>query len=93
MLPGKPDLVFPSRKKVIFVHGCFWHRHPRCSLARLPKSRVEFWVPKLTENRQRDLRSIRSLKRLGWKTQVVWECELRDVSLLEQRIRLFLEAK
>jgi DNA mismatch endonuclease (patch repair protein) len=92
-LPGKPDLVFLGRKKAIFVHGCFWHRHPRCTLARLPKSRLEFWVPKLTENRQRDLRNIRSLKRLGWKAQVVWECELRHVDLLEQKIRLFLEAK
>jgi DNA mismatch endonuclease (patch repair protein) len=57
-LPGKPDLVFPSRKKVIFVHGCFWHRHPSCRLARLPKSRLSFWVPKLKGNRQRDLRNL-----------------------------------
>jgi DNA mismatch endonuclease (patch repair protein) len=93
MLPGKPDLVFPSRKKVIFVHGCFWHRHPGCALARLPKSRLEFWMPKLTENRKRDLRNIRSLSRLGWKTHVVWECELHDTSRLEQKIRRFLNAK
>jgi DNA mismatch endonuclease (patch repair protein) len=92
-LPGKPDLVFASRKKVIFVHGCFWHRHPGCALARLPKSRIEFWVPKLTENRKRDLRNIRSLSRLGWKTHVVWECELHDTSRLEQKIRRFLDAK
>jgi DNA mismatch endonuclease (patch repair protein) len=93
MLPGKPDLVFPSRKKVIFVHGCFWHRHPRCVLARLPKSRLEFWVPKLTENRKRDLRNVRTLSRLGWKTHVVWECELHDTDRLEQKIRYFLGAK
>ena|SRR5579872_2265118 len=93
MLPGKPDLVFASRQKVIFVHGCFWHRHPGCALARLPKSRLEFWMPKLTENRKRDLRNIRSLSRLGWKTHVVWECELHDTSRLEQKIRRFLNAK
>src|SRR5579862_439807 len=65
-LPGKPDLVFPRRKKVIFIHGCFWHRHPDCALARLPKSRLAFWLPKLNENRQRDLRNIRRLRKLGW---------------------------
>lgn len=91
VLPGKPDLVFSSRKKVIFVHGCFWHRHPGCALARLPKSRLDFWVPKLTENRQRDLRNIRALRRLGWKTHVVWECELHDINRLEHKILRFLE--
>jgi DNA mismatch endonuclease (patch repair protein) len=64
-LPGKPDLVFSSRHKVIFVHGCFWHRHPHCALARLPKSRLDFWMPKLTGNRRRDLTNIRRLSRLG----------------------------
>jgi DNA mismatch endonuclease (patch repair protein) len=61
-LPGKPDLVFPSRRKVIFVHGCFWHRHPKCTLARLPKSRLGFWLPKLTENRRPRLVSVTSLE-------------------------------
>lgn len=92
-LPGKPDLVFPRRKKVIFVHGCFWHRHPDCALARLPKSRLAFWLPKLNENRQRDLRNIRRLRKLGWKTQIVWECELRDLDRLGRRMRVFLESK
>ena len=92
VLPGKPDLVFSSRKKVIFVHGCFWHRHPGCALARLPKSRLDFWVPKLSENRQRDLRNIRALRRLGWKTRVVWECELHDINRRkEHKILRFLE--
>lgn len=81
-LPGKPDLVFPSRHKAIFVHGCFWHRHPGCRLARLPKSRLQFWLPKLEENRARDLKNIRRLRKLGWKTHVVWECQLRDVNRL-----------
>ncbi len=87
-LPGKPDLVFPGRKKLIFVHGCFWHRHPKCS--RLPKSNQEFWVPKLEGNRQRDLRNQRNLRRLGWKILVVWECEIH-LAKLASRIRQFLE--
>ncbi len=91
-LPGKPDLVFPSRRKVIFVHGCFWHRHPdpACPLARLPKSRLDFWVPKLEKNRERDTIKRSELQRLGWDILVVWECELRDPSGLRSRIRDFL---
>lgn len=91
-LPGTPDLVFPSVRKVIFVHGCFWHRHPskRCKLARLPKSRLEFWLPKLVENRARDLRTQRALNRLGWRYIVVWECQLAHTERLEARIRRFL---
>jgi len=84
-LPGKPDLVFPSRQKVIFVHGCFWHRHPGCPLARLPRSRLEFWLPKLKDNRLRDLKNIRRLRKLGWKTHVVWECQLPDLNRLGPR--------
>ena len=89
-LPGKPDLVFPAQKKVIFVHGCFWHRHPRCGLARLPKSRLGFWLPKLTENRRRDLKNLRRLKRLGWLVEIVWECETVDQSALVQKLHSFL---
>lgn len=93
-LPGKPDLVFPSRRKVIFVHGCFWHRHPdpTCALARLPKSRQEFWVPKLEGNRRRDLRVEDELSSLGWRSLVIWECQLRDRSFLENEIRTFLDS-
>lgn len=77
-LPGCPDLVFRSRRKVILVHGCFWHRHNHCQLARLPKSRPEFWLAKLQKNRKRD-RAVRSaLTRKGWRSLVIWECELRD---------------
>jgi len=92
-LPGKPDLVFPKPKKVIFVHGCYWHRHPdpRCPLARLPKSRRTFWIPKLTQNRRRDLRNIARLRRDGWKVSVVWECQLKNRASLEKRIKRFLE--
>ncbi len=89
-LPGKPDLVFPGRRKIIFVHGCFWHRHPRCSLARLPKSRLSFWLPKLTENRRRDLKNLRNLRRLGWEVKIVWECETGDRSALVRKLQTFL---
>lgn len=92
-LPGRPDLVFAGRRKVIFVHGCFWHRHgsARCRLARLPKSRLEFWVPKLEGNRQRDLRNLTALRGAGWRVLVIWECQLRDEVVLTRRIRKFLE--
>lgn len=92
-LPGKPDLVFPGRKKVIFVHGCFWHRHPDpdCKLARLPKSRVEFWTNKLTGNRERDLVNQRRLSDAGWQFFVVWECQLRNSEHLENMLVSFLE--
>ncbi|GAA0832753.1 very short patch repair endonuclease [Cupriavidus pauculus] len=90
-LPGRPDLVFPGRRKAIFVHGCFWHRHENCKLARLPKSRLEFWVPKLQANWERDQRDARELGLLGWKVLIVWECELKDRMALAYRIREFLE--
>src|SRR5271168_2549292 len=90
-LPGKPDLVFPRLRKVIFVHGCYWHRHPGCSLARLPKSKLRFWVPKLSENRRRDLRNIAKLRRQSWSVSVIWECHLKNNIALAQRIARFLE--
>lgn len=89
-LPGRPDIIFRSRKKVIFVHGCFWHRHPGCSLARMPKSRLDFWRPKLEGNRERDLRNQEALAQLGWSVLVVWECEIRDVDALKARLLAFL---
>ncbi|WP_382152562.1 very short patch repair endonuclease [Hydrogenophaga sp. ANAO-22] len=89
-LPGTPDLVFPSRRKVVFVHGCFWHRHNDCSLARMPKSRLDFWGPKLEGNRERDLRKLSDLVRLGWDAMVVWECELQDLSALVLKLEGFL---
>ncbi len=93
-LPGKPDLVFPSRKRVIFVHGCFWHRHPdpNCKLARLPKSRQDFWVPKLEGNRRRDQRIEKELSDLNWGVLTIWECQLHDTASLENEIRTFLDA-
>lgn len=91
-LPGRPDLVFRPLRKAIFVHGCFWHRHPNCALARLPKSRADFWLPKLEANRQRDLRNECALKGVGWKVLIVWECEIGDVAELKNRIKEFLDA-
>jgi DNA mismatch endonuclease (patch repair protein) len=93
-LPGKPDLVFPGRRKVIFVHGCFWHRHPDpgCWRARLPKSRPEFWIPKLEGNAARDARDIDALEADGWGVLVVWECQTtpRQLDELRRRIAEFL---
>ena len=92
-LPGKPDLVFGNRKKVIFVHGCFWHRHDdsSCKLARLPKSRLGFWVPKLEANKERDGRNEQALRAEGWGVLVIWECELTDAPALARKIRKFLK--
>jgi len=91
-LPGKPDLVFSGRRKVIFVHGCFWHRHgAACPLTRLPKSRLEFWRPKLAENRKRDWKNARCLRSAGWDILVLWECQLRDLEAIEARVMQFLE--
>lgn len=92
-LRGTPDLVFPRRRKVIFIHGCFWHRHSRCTLARLPKSRKSFWIPKLSANRSRDVRNRRALNRAGWHVLTVWECQLSHLDRLNNRIRSFLSAK
>jgi DNA mismatch endonuclease (patch repair protein) len=91
-LPGYPDLVFRKRRKVIFVHGCFWHRHAACALARLPKSRLEFWEPKLEGNKQRDQRNRRALTNKGWKVLTIWECQLKKTERLESTLRRFLDA-
>jgi DNA mismatch endonuclease (patch repair protein) len=91
-LAGRPDIVFSRRRKVIFVHGCFWHRHPdpQCRLARLPKSRLSFWRPKLEANHLRDLRNQDTLRAQGWGVLVVWECELGDKERLENKLKRFL---
>jgi len=94
-LPGNPDLVFKGRRKVIFVHGCFWHRHPdpECKLARMPKSRLDFWDPKLSSNRERDQRAEARLREMGWQSLVVWECESRHIEQLENMITAFLDGR
>jgi len=91
-LPGKPDLVFPSLQKVIFVHGCFWHGH-NCEAARLPASNVEYWRNKQSSNIARDRRILREIRRAGWKTLVIWECELHNAEGTRNKIRAFLVTK
>jgi DNA mismatch endonuclease (patch repair protein) len=88
-LPGKPDIVISGRRTAIFVHGCFWHRHmePLCRLARLPKSRLDFWLPKLEANRARDDAQREALALAGWRVVVVWECQLKDPTAVSQQLR------
>lgn len=90
-LPGSPDLVFPRLKKVIFVHGCFWHRHPGCRFAYTPKSNTRFWQDKLEGNVRRDALASAALDALGWEVLIVWECEVSDLSALTRKVNLFLE--
>jgi DNA mismatch endonuclease (patch repair protein) len=92
-LPGSPDLMFSRLRKVVFVHGCFWHRHRKrsCRLARLPKSRLEFWETTLEGNRTRDIANKRLLRKLGRAVLEVWECELKNIEALAARLRYFLE--
>lgn len=85
-LPGKPDIVLPKYKTIIFVHGCFWHRHPGCKYSYTPKSRLEFWIPKFNKNIASDKKAVDALEKLGWKVIVFWECELADTENLEKRI-------
>lgn len=91
-LPGSPDIVLPRHGAVVFVHGCFWHRHARCKGATTPKSRVKFWQEKFAGNVERDKHNRRDLRRLGWKVLVVWECELKKPEKLGARLRNFLDA-
>lgn len=90
-LPGSPDIAFPARRKAIFVHGCFWHAHG-CSIGQPPKSRLDYWLPKLERNRERDSRKDAALMALGWKTLTVWQCETRDSDALAASLRAFLGA-
>lgn len=91
-LPGKPDLVFPGRKKAIFVHGCFWHGHSCPHGARQPMTNVEYWTTKIEKNRARDRRNRRALSALGWRSLVVWECRTKNVQSLRNRLKSFLDA-
>jgi len=89
-LPGKPDLVFRSRKRVIFVHGCFWHQHG-CRQYRQPRSNKSFWETKLARNKVRDAEIRRKLHSLGWREMVIWECQLKNETILRNRIKHFLD--
>lgn len=90
-LPGKPDIAFPGRRKAIFIHGCFWHRHKGCKNARIPKSRLDYWIPKFEANVERDKRNQAALRKTGWKFLVVWECQIKDISACVRKITTFLD--
>lgn len=91
-LPGRPDLVFPGRKKVIFVHGCFWHQHQKegCRDARVPSSNLEYWLPKLERTKARDAENEARLLEMGWDVLTIWQCETRTLEELEGKIGEFL---
>lgn len=88
-LPGKPDIVLPKYASIVFVHGCFWHGHKGCKRASIPQTNSEFWTRKITGNVQRDRRTVRELHKLGWKVLVIWQCETRNLAVLENRIAKF----
>ena len=90
-LPGTPDICLPSRKKAIFIHGCFWHRHEGCSRTTVPKTRTSFWEDKFNKNIVRDRSNLKILGGLGWDTMIVWECETTDIEALEFRLVEFIE--
>jgi DNA mismatch endonuclease (patch repair protein) len=89
-LPGRPDLVFPRLRKIILVHGCFWHSHEGCSETHMPKTRRRYWRPKLEGNMRRDLENTTKLEQLGWKILIVWECETPEEGALKKRLKRFL---
>lgn|SRR5690554_966683 len=89
-IPGKPDVVFPGRRKVILIHGCFWHQHPGCREGRPPKSNAAYWLPKLERNIKRDKATLEQLEAAEWDTLVLWECEIKDHESLRQILVDFL---
>lgn len=91
-LPGKPDIVLPSRRVAVFVHGCFWHRHPACRCASTPKTRTEFWTAKFARNVDRDEQAMTRLAELGWRTHVVWECETKRTGSFWPALSQLLES-
>lgn len=93
LLPGKPDIVFASRRAAILVHGCFWHRHTCANGRVMPKTRRAFWKAKLEGNANRDKAGLRALRKAGWRVLVVWECETRDAARLSRRLERFLEKR
>lgn len=89
-LPGRPDIVLPGRRAAIFVHGCFWHRHPGCTRTTTPKTRADYWLTKFAENKARDASAIAALEAAGWRVRVVWECETLRLETLGPALREFL---
>jgi DNA mismatch endonuclease (patch repair protein) len=89
-LPGRPDIILPRFSAVIFVHGCFWHRHPDCRYAYTPKSRPEFWNRKFAKNVLRDRQVASDIEKIGWKQLTLWECEIKDEETTRKRLKAFL---
>lgn len=90
-LPGRPDIVFPGRRAVVLVHGCFWHRHANCRFATTPATRPEFWAEKFRSNVERDERTVAALRKLGWRVRIVWECDIRgDVERVAAKVAAWL---
>lgn len=93
-LPGRPDIVFPSKQSVVLVHGCFWHRHPACRFATTPSTRPEFWAEKFAKNVERDLRDQERLQKLGWRSFTAWECQIREnVDTVARNVSEWLQNK
>ena len=92
-LPGTPDLVFPKHRIVVFVHGCFWHRHLGCKKATVPKTRIQFWQNKFDKNVARDIRATKDLSDLGWTVETIWECETNDIIALSNRLENIFNRK
>ena len=92
-MPGKPDIILPKHKKVIFVHGCFWHGHRDCPRSKRPSTNVEFWNKKIDGNIERDNKNIKSLENLGWKTLILWTCEIKNQDILKHKLNSFLDKK
>lgn len=89
-LPGKPDIVFPTRKKVVFINGCFWHGHDCVRGARVPKTNRKYWIEKIRRNMERDKKSSADLRIIGWKCLVVWECQIKRTAAIEKTLARFL---
>ncbi|NWB67840.1 very short patch repair endonuclease [Pseudomonas sp. I8001] len=92
-LPGTPDLVFPKHRLCLFVHGCFWHRHPGCKYAYTPKSRLDFWLPKLAKNVERDMKAKRALEVSGWRVSIIWECQTKNRDTLRAEIQKMINSE
>lgn len=91
-LPGKPDITFPRLRKIIFVHGCFWHGHDCKRGAREPKENADYWRVKISRNKERDAESLEALRLMGWSVLIIWECQLKNLGALGERILVFLKS-
>ncbi|MFI5294391.1 MAG: very short patch repair endonuclease [Thermodesulfovibrionales bacterium] len=90
-LPGSPDIVLPRHHKIIFVHGCFWHGHKPCKRGALPESNKEFWISKISKNKERDQRTAKQLKKMGWQVLVIWQCQTKNIEKLKGNIIDFMK--